>query len=84
MSDPGYDAARTGLRHGLVLRGANNGLWQQWYPMGGGRLNNAATLLIISPNGTGAQLRGTVVRASMWVGSALHLDRLRPSAPVRR
>ena len=38
VSDPGYDSARTGLRHGLVLRAANNGPWQQWYPMGDGRL----------------------------------------------
>jgi hypothetical protein len=70
VSDPGYDAAGTGLRDGLVLRAANNGPWQQWYPTGDGRLINAATLLVISPNGTGAQLRGTVHRASMWVGSA--------------
>jgi len=69
VADPGYDAAGTGLRHGLVLRAANNGPWQQWYPMGDGTLNNAATFLIISPNGTGAQLRGTVSKASMRVGS---------------
>ena len=69
VSDPGYDAAGTGLRDGLVLRAVNNGPWQQWYPMGDGRLSNAATGLVISPNGTGAQLRGTAPRASMWVGS---------------
>jgi hypothetical protein len=46
VADPGYDAAGTGLRHGLVLRAANNGPWQQWYPMGDGTLNNAATFLI--------------------------------------
>ena len=69
VSDPGYDAAGTGLRDGLVLRAANNGPWQQWYVMADGTLSNAATHLVISPNGTGAQLRGTVHRASMWVGS---------------
>jgi hypothetical protein len=70
VADPGYDAAGTGLRHGLVLRAANNGPWQQWYPMSDGTLNNAATFMIITPNGTGAQLRGTVPRASMPAGSA--------------
>jgi hypothetical protein len=70
VSDPGYDAAGTGLRDGLVLRAANNGPWQQWYPMEDGRLSNAATGLIITPNGTGAQLRGTVHRASMPAGSS--------------
>ena len=69
VSDPGYDAARTGLRDGLVLRAANNGPWQQWYPMGDGTLKNAAIGPVISPNGTGAQLRGTV-SASTWGGSA--------------
>jgi hypothetical protein len=69
VSDPGYDAAGTGLRDGLVLRAANNGPWQQWYLMADGTLSNAATHLVISPNGTGAQLRGTA-RASTWGGSA--------------
>jgi hypothetical protein len=68
VSDPGYDAAGTGLRDGLVLRAANNGPWQQWYLMADGTLSNAATHLVISPNGTGAQLRGTA-RASTWGGS---------------
>jgi hypothetical protein len=68
VSDPGYDAAGTGLKDGLVLRSANNGPWQQWYPQASGTLRNAATGLVISPNGTGAQLRGTA-SASTWGGS---------------
>jgi hypothetical protein len=69
VSDPGFDAAGTGLKDGLVLRGGNNGPWQQWYQQANGTLKNAATGLIVSPNGTGAQLRGTV-SASPWGGSA--------------
>lgn len=69
VSDPGFDAAGTGLKDGLVLRSANNGPWQQWYPQANGTLRNAATGLIVSPNGTGAQLRGTA-SASPWGGSA--------------
>jgi hypothetical protein len=69
VSDPGYDAAGTGLKDGLVLRGGNNGAWQQWYQQSSGILRNAATGLIVSPNGTGAQLRGTV-SPSPWGGSA--------------
>jgi len=69
VSDPGFDAAGTGLKDGLVLRGANNGAWQQWYQQANGTLKNAATGLIVTPNGTGAQLRGTV-SASPWGGSA--------------
>jgi hypothetical protein len=69
VSDPGFDAAGAGLKDGLVLRGANNGAWQQWYQQANGTLKNAATGLIVSPNGTGAQLRGTV-SASPWGGSA--------------
>jgi hypothetical protein len=68
VSDPGFDAAGTGLKHGLVLRSANTGAWQQWYPQANGTLRNAATGLVVSPNGTGAQLRGTA-SASTWGGS---------------
>jgi hypothetical protein len=68
VSDPGYDAAGTGLKDGLVLRGSNNGAWQQWIPQANGTLKNAATGLIVSPNGTGAQLRGTTAPTS-WGGS---------------
>jgi hypothetical protein len=69
VSDPGFDAAGTGLKDGLVLRSGNNGPWQQWYQLANGTLKNAATSLVVSPNGTGAQLRGTV-SASPWGGSA--------------
>jgi hypothetical protein len=68
VSDPGYDAAGTGLKDGLVLRASNNGLWQQFIPQPNGTLKNVATGLIVSPNGTGAQLRGTTA-ATSWGGS---------------
>ena len=68
VSDPSYDAAGTGLTNGLVLRASNNGPWQQFIPQPNGTLKNVATGLIISPNGTGAQLRGTTARTS-WGGS---------------
>jgi hypothetical protein len=71
VSDPGYDAAGTGLRDGLVLRAANNGPWQQFYPQENGTLKNAATGLIITPNGTGAQLRGTG-SLTPWGGSVYY------------
>jgi hypothetical protein len=58
-----------GLRDGLVLRAADNGPWQQFYPQPDGTLKNAATGLIVSPNGTGAQFRGARRRAP-GVGSA--------------
>jgi hypothetical protein len=68
VSDPGYDAAGTGLKDGLVLRASNNGPWQQFIPQPNGTLKNVATGLIVSPNGTGAQLRGTTAPSS-WGGS---------------
>jgi len=68
VSVPGYDAAGTGLKYGLVLRASNNGPWQQFIPQPNGTLKNVATGLIVSPNGTGAQLRGTTA-ASSWGGS---------------
>jgi hypothetical protein len=68
VSDPGYDAAGTGLKDGLVLRPSNNGPWQQFIPQPNGTLKNVATGLIVSPNGTGAQLRGTTAPMS-WGGS---------------
>jgi hypothetical protein len=68
VSDPGYDAAGTGLTNGLVLRGTNTGPWQQWIPQANGTLKNVATGLIVSPNGTGAQLRGTTA-PTPWGGS---------------
>ncbi len=68
VSDPGYDAAGTGLTNGLVLRGCNTGAWQQFVPQPNGTLRNVATGLVVSPNGTGAQLRGTAAPTS-WGGS---------------
>ena len=68
VSDPGYDAAGTGLTNGLVLRAGNNGPWQQFIPQPSGTLKNVATGLVVSPNGTGAQLRGTVA-PTPWGGS---------------
>jgi hypothetical protein len=68
VSDPGYDAAGTGLTDGLVLRSGNNGPWQQFIPQPNGTLKNVATGLIVSPNGTGAQLRGTAA-PTPWGGS---------------
>jgi hypothetical protein len=68
VSDPGYDAAGTGLTNGLVLRASNNGPWQQFIPQSDGTLRNVATGLIVSPNGTGAQLRGTTAPVP-WGGS---------------
>jgi hypothetical protein len=52
-----------------VLRVSNTGPWQQWIPQANGTLKNAATGLYVSPNGAGAQLRGTPA-PSPWGGSA--------------
>jgi hypothetical protein len=68
VSDPGFDAAGTGLTNGLVLRGCNTGPWQQFVPQTNGTLKDVATGLVVSPNGTGAQLRGTTSPVS-WGGS---------------
>jgi len=68
VSEPGYDAAGTGLTTGLVLRGCNTGPWQQFVPQSNGSLANLATGLVVSPNGTGAQLRGTTA-PTPWGGS---------------
>ena len=68
VTDPGYDAAGTGLKDGLVLRASNTGLWQQFIPQPNGTLKNAATGLYVNPNGTGAQLRGGTA-PSPWGGS---------------
>jgi hypothetical protein len=68
VSDPGFDAAGTGLKDGLVLRASNNGPWQQFIPQPNGTLKNVATGLVVSPNGTGAQLRGTAA-PTPWGGS---------------
>jgi hypothetical protein len=68
VADPGYDAAGTGLKDGLVLRASNTGPWQQFIPQPDGTLKNAATGLYVNPNGTGAQLRGGTA-PSPWGGS---------------
>jgi peptidoglycan-N-acetylglucosamine deacetylase len=68
VTDPGYDAASTGLKDGLVLRASNTSRWQQFIPQPDGTLKNVATGLYVSPNGTGAQLRGTSA-PSPWGGS---------------
>ena len=69
VSDPGYDAAGTGLKDGLVLRASNTGPWQQFIRQPNGTLKNVATGLYVNPNGTGAQLRGGTA-PSPWGGSA--------------
>ena len=61
VADPGYDAAGTGLKDGLVLRASNTGLWQQFLPQPNGTLKNVATGLYVNPNGTGAEPRGGLV-----------------------
>ena len=68
VSDPGYDAAGTGLTNGLVLRSCNTGPWQQFISQSNGTLRNVATGLFVNPNGTGAQLRGGTAPVS-WGGS---------------
>jgi hypothetical protein len=68
VADPGYDAAGTGLKDGLVLRASNTGLWQQFIPQPNGTLKNAATGLYVNPNGTAAQLRGGTAPAPSTPG----------------
>ncbi|HEV2255292.1 MAG TPA: polysaccharide deacetylase family protein [Streptosporangiaceae bacterium] len=68
VSEPGYDAAGTGLTDGLVLRASNTGPWQQFIPQPNGTLKNAATGHYVNPNDTGAQLRGGTA-PSPWGGS---------------
>ncbi len=57
------------LPDGLILTSCNYGPWQQFIPQRNGTLKNVATGLFVSPNGTGAQLRGTTAPTS-WGGSA--------------
>jgi hypothetical protein len=68
VSDPGGGWAYDPLPDGLILTPSNNGPWQQFIPQPDGTLMNVATGLIISPNGTGAQLRGTTAPVP-WGGS---------------
>ena len=69
ISDPGGGWASDPLPDGLILTVSNNGPWQQFIPQANGTLKNVATGLVVSPNGTGAQLRGTSA-ATPWGGSA--------------
>ena len=68
VSDPGGGWGSDPLRDGLILTVCNNGPWQQFVPQSNGTLKNLATGLVVSPNGTGAQLRGTSSPSS-WGGS---------------
>ena len=68
VSDPGGGWASDPLSDGLILTVSNNGPWQQFIPQSNGTLKNVATGLVVSPNGTGAQLRGTTAPTS-WGGS---------------
>ena len=68
ISDPGGGWASDPLPDGLILTVSNNGPWQQFIPQANGTLKNVATGLVVSPNGTGAQLRGTSA-ATSWGGS---------------
>ena len=58
VSDPGYDAAGTGLTNGLVLRGCNTGHWQQFIPQSNGTLKNVATGKIYFARTYGFSTRG--------------------------
>jgi hypothetical protein len=68
VSDPGGGWASDPLPDGLILTVSNSGPWQQFIPQPDGTLRNVATGLVVSPNGTGAQLRGTVY-PTPWGGS---------------
>lgn len=68
VSDPGGGWGSDPLRDGLILTVCNNGPWQEFVPQSNGTLKNVATGLVVSPDGTGAQLRGTSSRSS-WGGS---------------
>jgi hypothetical protein len=68
VSDPGGGWATDPPPDGLILAVCNNGPWQQFIPQANGTLKNVATGLVVSPNGTGAQLRGTAA-ATPWGGS---------------
>ena len=68
VSDPGGGWASDPQRDGLILTTCNSGPWQQFVPQSDGTLRNVATGLVVSPNGTGAQLRGTSA-PTPWGGS---------------
>lgn len=62
VSDPGSPDL-------LVLRGCNNGPWQQFTVQSDNTLRNAATGLLVNPGGTGVQLHGGTAPTT-WGGSA--------------
>jgi len=73
VSDPGGGWASDPLPDGLILTASNNGPWQQFVPqpngtLPNGTLKNLATGLVVNPNGTGAQLRGSTA-PTPWGGS---------------
>jgi hypothetical protein len=68
VSDPGGGWASDPLPDGLILTVCNNGRFQQFVPQSNGSLKNLATGLVVSPNGKGAQLRGTTAPQA-WGGS---------------
>ena len=68
VSDPGGGWGSDPLRDGLILTVCNNGPWQQFVPQSNGTLKDLATGLLVTPDGTGAQLRGTSSPSS-WGGS---------------
>jgi hypothetical protein len=69
VSDPGGGWPSDPLPDGLILTVCNGGNWQKFAPGAGGILTDVATGLIVSPDGTGGQLRGTAGPVS-WGGSA--------------
>lgn len=69
VSDPGGGWSSDPMPDGLVLARCNAGPWQQFIPQSNGTLKNVATGLYISPNGAGAQLRGSTSPTS-WGGSS--------------
>ena len=74
---PGHDAAGTGLRDGLVLRAANSGPWHQFCPAERRRDRPDRQ----PERDWRAASRHRVGEHPGRLG--LHLDRLRPPAPVR-
>jgi len=68
VSDPGGGWASDPLADGLILTWCNSGRWQQFVPQPNGTLKNVATGLMVDPDGTGAQLRGSITPPK-WGGS---------------
>lgn len=68
VSDPGGGWLSDPLPDGLILTPCNTGNFQKFTQEPDGTLKNWATGLVISPAGTGAQLRGTTAPVP-WGGS---------------